>query len=78
MMCITHAMLFFCVCKDPLNRLLASGMQIFCNFCLPQLLHQIKKLLPQLNLYPLLAFFISSTDGLAGAIFAMRGCAAVS
>ena len=78
MMRVTHCVFFFCIGKDPFNRLFAHGVDFFPSRCSPQLLHKVQILLPDMRGQELLSLFIRSTPGFEGASFTVFGVAAVS
>ena len=50
--CISHRVLFFCICKDTLNRLFALCINIFCTLChLVQDLTRLSRYKKVLNLF---------------------------
>ena len=59
-MCITHRVFLFCICKDPFNRFLALRINFFRTLCFSYLFNQIQILLPDVRRVYLLLFFICS------------------
>ena len=68
MVCISHAVLFFCVRKDLFNGLLALRIECFAPLRLLQLLHQIQVLLPDMSVENFLSFCVCSAFSPAWAI----------
>ena len=75
--CISHCVLLFCICKDTLNRLFALCINIFRTLCLSYLLYQIQILLPKVSCVFLLSLFIRSTLFLTRTIDTFFRCTAV-
>ena len=60
MMCITHSVFLFSVCKDPFYGLLSLFIERFAFVSLPYLFHKLQILLPDMTVENFLPFFICS------------------
>ena len=75
--CISHRVLFFCVCKDPLNGFFALCINFLRTLRLSNLFYQIQIFLPNVGCEYLLPFFIGSASCSAGAVSAFLRSASV-
>ncbi len=46
---ITHRVFFFCICKDPFDRLFAACIQLLVFWCIPRILSQFHVVLPDMS-----------------------------
>ena len=75
--CITHRVFLFRVCKDPFNGFFALRINLLRTFRFAYLFNQIQILLPDMRGVYLLPFFIRTTFSFARAISALRRCTSV-
>ncbi len=68
MVCISHCMLFFCIGKDPLDRLFALRINFLCTLCFSYLFYQVRIFLPNVRCKYLLTFLVGSAFCLTWAV----------
>ena len=72
--CITHRVFLFRVCKDPFNGFFSLRINLLRTFRFAYLFNQIQILMPDMCGVYLLPFFIRTTFPFARAISALRRC----
>ncbi len=75
--CVTHGVFLFRICKNPLNGLFSLGINLLAQVGLSNALHNVQVFLPDVGCEYLLPFLVCLTAGFGWAVDTVFGGAAV-